>query len=372
LFGPAVRQQFTYRGGFVPSWLWACFGDTCIVAIDGVTTLLQGLGLYASTQQLMSQIPSGGVNSTVLVAATSIFNQLVSQLGGGPRNWVLCGYSYGGALAETVGAMLLAGLQPASVQIATFGSPRPGDANLAAALEQASLVRWMCDSDPIPRFPPTFLEAPNMTVQAGFTAAVNWSLYVQPKGGMQLDSLGTITVQQLPGRTLPIVALQLAAWLSGADAFGSAGHALNTYLTRLNAAIAGAGPVPNVNAPPAVAETPTPLTQQAFNADAAIVAAGVQVIALGRSPMALYVPIQYRPKVVFFAGVYKVMWMGYTMADCPTKSAAKTYAKYIFRMARTLVDATTTYSGSTQNGWRDFLTAASNPTGGFLPVLTVI
>jgi hypothetical protein len=366
-----VSSRLFRRSGGRPNWMWGLFGDTLIVVIDGVRTVAQGLELYASAGQPMTQTPFGGINSMVQLTMSNIFNQLLADVGTLPARVFLTGYSYGGAIALALGGQLVAIAGGSTVQVCTFGSPRPGDAGLAGQLTRATVRRWMNADDPIPRFPPRWSEAPALTINAGFPAAYQWSLYVQPNGGVEVNFDGKLTATPLPGTIIPISDLTLSAWLTGVDAFSGEGHALGTYLARLGpvaAQMVGSNPSPTIGSNQ---EAQAPLSSPQFQRDAAVVAAPALESAQPEVSTMLFVPPLHRPRVIQSFGQYRVDWEGFTICTTKTRSESKTIAKYIFKMCRELGDSNQIYNGSFQAAINVFLVAASNPTGGFSPVLTV-
>ena len=367
---PDTSGLFSVNGA-VPNWCWGLYGNDLVILIDGLSSVQQGAQLFATSQSGVVTSPIGGINSYALSAAKSIYS-VVTQNGMPLSPAVLVsGYSYGGALAQIVASLLNSMPFPAVVQCATFGSPRIGDTGFVNGLAPVTLRRYMNDDDPVPLFPPHFVEAPAASIAVGFGTVFAWSKYIQGHGGIVEFSDGTTLVSNLPPEFLPITEGQLAAWVSGATPPGGDAHSLFTYVSRvaLSAAREAQAKTPaNTGSGP---EVYSPVTLQTFLADAATFAAALKVALALEGKTVLYVPPVYRPRVIFSFDTYHVNWMGYTIADCPTKSNAKTIAKYIFKAMRELVDANPTYSGSMQNAWRDFLTAAANPANGFLPPLNV-
>lgn len=80
-----------------------------------------------------------------------------------------------------------------------------------------------------------------------------------------------------------------------------------------------------------------------------------------------YVPVQYRPKAVTVVGSHQVQWMGYTICNCPSKSAAKTCAKYLFKHLRVLQGDADTSISQLANAWAAFWGVANSSSTGFDP-----
>jgi hypothetical protein len=358
------------RAGFIPAWFTADGNDQVLVVIDGVRTLQQGLAMYASTQQSMLKVGSWWANATVVTAAQAMFNALRHSFGDTFRRWVLSGYSYGGALAEVLAAMLTSTPSSSSAQIVTWGSPRPGDSTLAALLQRWPLRRLMCDSDPVPRFPPHLGEAPAANVAVGLSGAQQWARYVQPGGGVILPQSGSLVSSPLPRLFFPIADADLALWVTGNDTFRGRGHALTTYAQRIAAADPADPTTAATLALPVGVEPDVSVTVEAFNAVAAEVAAHDDTPLVEGNSVFGYVPPEYRASVTTIGGKYNVEWMGRLVAVGRTKSNAHSIAKYQNAWLRRLQTAASANHTTFSEALVDFLAAASSMPG-FSPPLVV-
>jgi hypothetical protein len=120
----------------------AAAGETAIVAFRGSESGLDwdtnfeiNFEQYAFGVDAAGAVIIGGVHTGFLTAATAIMPALVEAIReSGATRVVLTGHSLGGALAVVVAALLEA--DPAAPPVSavyTFGSPRAGDADWAAA-----------------------------------------------------------------------------------------------------------------------------------------------------------------------------------------------------------------------------------------------
>lgn len=367
---PAAYATF-FRSGYVPSWAWIDDGNTVGVWCSGVATPQQGVLLFASTTQALTTSGSWRANGITLVAAQTMLSQLQLAGLGGRRQWLLVGHSYGGSALLVLAALLLQQLGPVTVQVVTFGSPRPGDVALSQALASSTVRRVMCDSDPVCRFPPKLWEGPTASLAAGLAVASVWAQYDQPAGGIQLDSRGNATAQPLPGNTLPIADVTLAQWAVGFNGPLSAAHSIQEYVRRVGAAAAGVIPQIGGALAAALAELAQPLDPAMFNA----VANGAPAIppsplATGESPMG-YVPPLYRAKVVKIGNAYTIQWMSGQIGIGTTKSNAKNIARHLNGLLSRFLTLKSLDHVQAPAQLTNWITAASSTGLGFNPPLNV-
>jgi len=206
------------RVGLQPPFIVAKQGGSVIVWSSGVHTVEQGLGVLLSSSAKMSPVQDGLAGSLYVQSGLNVYNTLTSLYGGSIENVLLVGHSYGGSLLSVTASLLVGSNAIRSVALTTFGAPRPGDGTFCADLGKVDIARWMCAADPVPRFPPSWEEAPALTLAVGFEIARAWSLYGQPHGGLVLYQNGTILEEPLPPLTFPIQDVKLLAWATGGGA----------------------------------------------------------------------------------------------------------------------------------------------------------
>jgi hypothetical protein len=214
-------------------------------------------------------------------------------------------------------------------------------------------------------------EAPSSVVLVGPFTAATWMQYVQPGGGLMLTASGAFQPADVPTARSPTADYDLLLWLSGIDTGKVAGHSLPLYVSRLSKAqtlieqgesglLMGSPPEPFVAA-----------VQQLFDAAVADAAALHQLESVEGVQGVAYIPVQYRPKAVAVVGAFHVMWMGFTVATCPTKSSAKTTAKYLFKLLRVMQQDSTTSVSQLANAWAAFWAVAVSSSAGFDPPFQV-
>jgi len=312
-----------------PSWLWMDTGDQVVVASSGIATAQDGLAVLASTAQPLVSFGSWRTTDALLGIARGMFAQLGTRFQMGPRRWVLAGHSYGGAAACALAGVLTNAGVVSDLQVCSFGAPRPGDKSLSLLLQQFTVRRYMNDNDPVPRFPPHATEAPLAYLALPFPVALNWSLFVQPQGGVVLAPSGSVQTRSLPPSVLPISDVDLLGWALSDKGFFATGHRIAEYQFRVAEAAAAASAFPPSLTTGTGPEADDPLTADKLTA--LLAGSGVNPSPFGGSSMSQgYIPPEYR--ATFFKAMpldYRVRWMGFTVLAGLNRSNARALARGI-------------------------------------------
>ena len=355
------------RAGSLPAFTAAASRDTVVLLCDGVRTNNQVVAIVESSLEAL--VVYNGIDSSRLFLSDGgiLAKFLLSVYGGKGYHLVLCGYSYGGGLA-LVAAGLLGASDFRSIQVLTAGSPRPGGSMLAdrCATFQA-VLRVMEEDDPIPFFPFHYLEHPAFVVSVGPVAALRWSQWVQPGGGIIVDYLGRAGPAQLPtllmgGNTLPLVAyLTLACLAPGAS------HSLSAYASSVSlAAQTSAGTIPTrfvgrQEGPDRVLKTPWSSFANSVLADKLSLNNRKDGSLMG------YIPPAYRPKVVKVGLGWSVFWMGQELSAGDSQSHAKATAKWLFKWLRVVQGSYTSDPVAWTEAVGLFAVSAASSSAGFNP-----
>lgn len=365
-------QQYSvfWTESFTPGHFVAWNPDQMVLGIMGASTPRLFLNLFTGAFFPMVKAGAANVNRGTLPAAQQIVTNVSAAVPNFPLSLVIVGHSYGGALAQSVAAILAPQLPGTTIQVLTLGSPRIGDTSLSAAMGGVTLMRVFNEGDLIPRFPTHFSEAPTGMIALGLVATYQWNQFVQAGGGHVLDSLGRLAAQQLPALNYPILDVDLALWLQSRNALLSNEHSDHTYTTRLSL---GASSTPAPAPPENVAGFKGEL--QPFLSDEVFLAGPVAGPALllmgGLIVQSVYIPPQFRFKWLKVGLDYQVIWMSLLIAKGVSKSNARTMAKAgnkMLRVMQTLKSVDHTQFGA---ALQQYLAVASSSTNGFQPVLTV-
>lgn len=242
----AFREAFrvSTQTTFVPgddvssACCWVNYGDTVVLLCDGIATAGQGAGTWNGyVGGLLSSITQP-VNDYFASASGKIRSALPLGYLSATRNFVFAGWSLGGCEA------MQCALDGADIgnwpmpRIATFGSPRFGNAALARRFGTSNMVRWMTDTDPVPILPPRVTDMPILPAIYGIQSTLRMGNFVHVTGGVSINPTGVISEAETPPLAPAAFPLTLASWLAGADAASGSPHWIGTYATRLRLWIA--------------------------------------------------------------------------------------------------------------------------------------
>jgi hypothetical protein len=362
---------FQYSTGQTPAyWVCANFQEMRIF-IGGASTLQNGLDLLGGALAPGVPIGRARVNAAVAFQATIIANYIGKILAVLPPSILVCGHSYGGAIAEAFVAGLVQSTYPGSLQLYTQGAPRAGDSSLSSVLDPVPKLRVMDQGDPIPFFPPHFSEAPFATIALGFVEALNLAHWAQCGGGAILDPQGNLTPGELPPLFSPIAEVSLATWAAGVNGFASNEHSSYTYRARMLKQSSG-GPSPPVDPTKGgfKGELALPLTAVELNAGPVlgpVLQKGGAVVAFST----VFIPVSMRWKAVRVGQIWYATWQGLQVVTCQSHSQAKSICKAFNKALKVLQNASAVSKGQMVGTWGTYLVAAGSSTGGFVPVLSV-
>jgi hypothetical protein len=369
--GPSFRTlTVTFSSGTRPAFFVGINPDQAVVCIAGASNASMFTALFQGALNPPLALGLAGVNGALVGPAQAIVNSLGFTIQNPPPSILICGHSYGGGLAEAIAALLVSlGLQ-VPIQVFTMGAPRVGDTTLSALLAKTTNERFMNVGDAVTTFPPHFNEAPTAYVTLDLTVGQSWSNYVQPGGGQVLFPDGVTVASPGVPRVAVIQDVNLLAWLLGGNAWVSYNHSYRTYLKWLSAAqpqdptlapilsdvsLKDEQPLPFTTAMRAAGPLLGPILQQ-------------KAVAIMQS---VYIPPNYRMKMVKVGITYNVVWMGYTIAIGASKSNAKTLAKAGNKFLRVMQTVKSVDHLAFGNALQAYLNVAASGVTGFQPVLTV-
>jgi len=159
---------------FVPGSVIAV-GRVVIVVLAGTSNFQQFAvqGLYLATG-----IVNFGAFSTTLAnlqSALVVEGRIIDAGGTAADEYWFVGHSYGGAIAQVLGARMRLNRPDVAVNVLTFGAPVCGDKRLVDLLAGARQRHYCNDTDPIPGLPVRRFNLDEIIGILGFDLASLWS-----------------------------------------------------------------------------------------------------------------------------------------------------------------------------------------------------
>lgn len=154
LLGPTyVVSDTPNPAGPVPGSVIAV-GPRVIVIIAGTSNFQQFAlqGLYLATG--ITDFGNFSTTHANMFAALSIEDRITAAGGVAQDEYWFIGHSFGGAIAEVLGARMRINRPDVRINVLTFGAPVAGDRRLADLLAGARQRHFCNDQDPVPGLPP--------------------------------------------------------------------------------------------------------------------------------------------------------------------------------------------------------------------------
>lgn len=345
--------------------------EQAVIVLDGSSNLSQ-------VTDFVNGAGSTEVNNTIL-GANPALDRMASRIRiqaglGGTFNFrriSVIGWSLGGACGLVLGAQLARQYPTSSVDVTTFGSPRPGTHLLGEQNLSISTYRWMNEQDPIPRVLPRFTEWAAMAYLIPRSVCRQWSDQSQGAGGRVVSDGGLVRESVLPGVSTIGTVSNLITWMAGLDAPGTGPHAIQAYQANLQAAANISGVYPGLTARPSPVEARGLIPRAPFMAAQQAAAHAIRV-AQGNQDS---VPVQIPPTRAFtYARLhqgYAIYFNGNQVAMTSLKRTARAMCRdgnvFLRRLQRMgVVDAV-----GIATEFTSYIAAAQDASEGFSPPLNV-
>lgn len=329
---------------------------------------LRGIETWGQGANILTQVNAAADNDAgfrYAIAARQLLESAGWQEGDG---LYISGHSYGGMTTEILTGNERFHVRDSIIQQHTFGAPRPAPPFVLAGPTGPRCFRWCVTGDIIPHVPPTIWEMTLACSAIGATIALRWQLQNQPRAGLFIDDQGHIDLwdRDTPLPFQEVISI-IPALLGGASLLGSR-HRIETYLEALTAADQLIEPPSLMRVTESPPEPPIPLNTIEFFADVKKVQSVQTAHSDGGPRLIVTIPKGFIPEVKRVGVEYAVVWQGQTIALFAKKSQARILARDIKTVIRRGQYAEILYIDAYLQAMNLYLTAATDPTGGFNPV----
>lgn len=236
-----LRQELT--NGFqsvyfppTPNTVGAYYGGDNvrkILYLDGITSSEHAVRLVAGYATAGGFMINNGSNAWIRSNLPTYLSYMSQGHSQAPEYLDLVGYSAGGAVAECIAANLGFAQSVLKRKVFTYGSPRPGGAEIRDALQSTAIVRYMTPADPIPLVPPRLQDAPAIVALLPIGVALAWANTVHPRGGVVVFPSGTTDNAVLPPESSINTVGSLASWYFSVEGDPLNPHAMVNYVAFL-------------------------------------------------------------------------------------------------------------------------------------------
>jgi pimeloyl-ACP methyl ester carboxylesterase len=237
LVSEELREASTAEGwpvqDLVPATTMYKAQSAAIVLVQGIRTAAQvGTAVLSWIESRENRENTGMVRVADRVSDT-LYDRM--NAGGLLTNdrIILAGHSYGGMCLFSLAARLSAERRQRVVSLVTFGSPKPGDDRVAAAMQQVDLMRYMNVGDNISFCPPIGSKAPLMHLLLSRQESVTVNQLVQMGIGRVLTEQGVISEAGHPPDPGVFTDLSIANFLVNNTAPVATAHSTSEYERRL-------------------------------------------------------------------------------------------------------------------------------------------
>lgn len=240
--GAGFTYSTTANGSTLPPGSVIAVGTEVFVFLGGTTNYFQlGLQLvYAS----LGPVDQGGfsTNPAWYLAALAIEARMTAAGAAAQTVFYFVGHSFGGALAQILGARMRMNRPTVLVNVVTFGSPCAGDSRLVDALEGARQRHYCNPGDPVPGMPPRTLTLFSFFPILTIPLQIQWATITPPHSRVLLSPTGQQTDSDDEFTEFDDFDFVVSFVVAGSPVPFFEEHAMAQYVTRLRLSCAPPGP----------------------------------------------------------------------------------------------------------------------------------
>lgn len=173
-----------------PGSLIAVRAEMTVVVIPGTTNFWQWASQGAWGIAGMSNFAYYSTLQTWFDAAIVLLRRIENAGADPEKPIVLCGHSYGGAVACILAAMFRFAQPEREIGVLTFGCPKPGDARLCALVNRCTSVHLVNKDDPVCYLPPSGSELDLVAWAIPAPYFARWRSWARPLGIIEQNEFG--------------------------------------------------------------------------------------------------------------------------------------------------------------------------------------
>lgn len=170
LIGVSTSQTVVVIPGTTNAWQWALQGAWGLAGMQAFANYSTLQVWYDAAYRIIERIEDAGANPALPI--------------------VLCGHSYGAAVACIVAAVYRLASPNRVIGVLTFGSPKPGDSRLCALVNSCVSVHLVNRDDPVCYLPPSGVELDLFRHVVPANIQFRWLAYSRPLGLIEQDRFG--------------------------------------------------------------------------------------------------------------------------------------------------------------------------------------
>jgi Lipase (class 3) len=369
-----VKSKMVPAAGVNLGYYIGVYADAVYLMISGVSSVLTtalALGGYQLPSLESGYQPH---NSYFEDQWARIWADVRAYMSYSPTKIYIGGWSAGGGTAFAgMANRSIVWTQSQAPTVHTFGSPKPFGTDLRTLAEsRANIARWMNADDPIPLVPPTALDNPLSVPVVGIRASFAAGYYVQPHGGLILNSVGNITAGILPFNVVTNWTTSLVNWYFQWEQGGDPEHLISTYSSRLqlwldrNAQLGTHGPIGGGD------EVPVAIPRGTITRAQQAVAQTIVNLERTQNLLPVVVPPVNLFKAVRLARIWYVTFQGQVVALGGTKKGARRLAQNGNDFLRNLQNRPAVDIGTLEGALGSYLASASTNGADFVPVMNTV
>jgi hypothetical protein len=285
---------------------------------------------------------------------------------------LMAGHSAGGAICSYSQFLTNQWVPRPIVEVQTFGAPKAMNYDAAQSVASEPIVRWMYSFDPVPLLPFRVGDTALWPLGATRQMLIRAGRFCHTRGGYQVDGLGGGAGRELPDNARANPVASVSAWVLSMNDPTNAYHSMTFYRVYVNLFMNSHPTAETTHLRTAPVEPPENVTTQQRTQSEVAFSQTIYNLEAEQNSAPLVIP---EPRV-FSAGRVGRTWYVY-LGDTPiaiaaSKRGARALARDFNASFRRLQRLPIVDVAGLTHGLDDYLEAASDPAGGFSPVMNTV